>query len=134
MTDIPDPDDEIPEFLLDNFETESPRTLRAIAECADDRTNTRGVPKYVKDAFALQDKATIAATAEYARELAAFLEDEDYDALEAVPEEVYLDPSEVSRDRGIGELGPERRAFKEGGASSGSDDDEDGSGGFLGLF
>ncbi|WP_336327686.1 hypothetical protein [Halovenus sp. HT40] len=134
MTDIPRPDETIPEFLVEGFETESPRTLKAIAECAEDRTKTRGVPEYVRDGFALQDDETKAASAEYARNLAAFLEAEGYDTLEAVPREAYRDPSEVSSGSiGVGDLGPERRAYRDADTASGGDSDDDG-GRFFGLF
>lgn len=116
MTDLPEPGDGVPEFLVDNFETEPARTLKAIAQCAHDSTKRQGVPEYARDAFAIQDDQTKAAVAEYAQDLGEFLEEEGYDTLEAVPKETYLNPSEVS-DAEISE----------------SEDAED-DGGILGLF
>jgi hypothetical protein len=116
MTDLPQPEDEVPDFLIENFETEPPRTLKAINECAHDTLKRQGVPEYARDAFALQDEETRMAVARYTGALAEFLEEEGYDTLEAVPEETYLNPSEVS-DADISES---------------EDADEDG--GILGLF
>jgi hypothetical protein len=92
MTDIPEPSEEVSEFLVEEFQTEPPRTLRAISEHAHDRSNISDTPEYARDAFALQDDQTKAAAAEYAEALADFLEAEGYDTLEAVPEDAYLDP------------------------------------------
>lgn len=119
MTDLPEPDDEVPEFIIERFETEPPRTLKAISECALDPTQRQGVPEYARDAFAIQDENTRKLVSEYAQELAYFLEEEGYDTLEAVPEETYLNPSDISSgDADISE----------------SDDSDEDSGGILGLF
>lgn len=120
MTDLPEPDDEIPDFLIENFETEPPRTLNSISKCARDRSYRQGVPEYARDAFAMQDDATKEHVAEYTGTLAKFLEEEGYDTLEAVPKETYLNPDDISgSDAGI--------------SDSGDSEDED-SGGILGIF
>lgn len=119
MTDLPEPDEGVPDFLPEHFETEPPRTLRAIAECARDTTNRQGVPEYARDAFAIQDNETRELAGEYASDLADFLEEEGYDTLEAVPEETYLNPDDISS--GDADL-------------SESEDADDDSGGILGLF
>jgi len=116
MTDLPEPGEKVPDFMIENFETEPARTLKAISECAKDSTNRQGVPEYARDAFVLQDDETKAAVAEYTANLAEFLEAEGYDTLEAVPKDTYLNPGEVS-DADISES---------------EDADEDG--GILGLF
>ena len=116
MTDLPEPDDRVPDFLPERFETEPPRTLKAISECALDTTQRQGVPEYARDAFAIQDEQTRKLVSEYAQELAYFLEEEGYDTLEAVPKETYLNPDELSD----AEL------------SESEESDEDG--GILGLF
>jgi hypothetical protein len=131
MTDLPTPGEDVPEFLVEEFRTEPPRTLRAISEHARDRSKIQGTPEYVRDAFALQDDQTKRAAAEYAEELAAFLDDEEYDTLEAVPKEAYLDPGEISSGR-FGFSGFGSNADGEG--SGVSEDDEEESSGFLGLF
>jgi hypothetical protein len=122
MTTPPDPDDDIPDFLVENFETERPMRLRAIAAYEDNREQRSGVPQYVRNAFAVQDDAVAGAVAEYAGDLADFLESEGYDTLEEVPEPEEEPPGDTMGS-----------AFYNPGRSK-QDDDDDDDGGFLGLF
>lgn len=123
MTDPPEPDDDIPDFLVERFETEPPMQLRAIAAYQSSRGQASGIPQDLRNAFAVQDDTVISATTEYATDLADFLESEGYETLEEVP-----DPAEESPDTTMG------GAFYNPGRSEQRKDDDDDDGGFLGLF
>lgn len=119
----PEPDDEVPEFIREEFETESPSKLRAIAAYEEDRGRQGGVPTYVRNAFTIQSDDVTGAVAEYATDLAAYLESEGYDSLADAPE-----PESDSSEKTMGS------AFYNPGRSKGGsdDDDDDDDGGLLG--
>ncbi|WP_408956755.1 hypothetical protein [Natrinema sp. 74] len=83
---VPEPSDSIPDFLLEQFGDLSPELLRDVGDYArkDTYIAPDGMPDSMKESFALQDDDTLAAIADYADELAVFLEERDADSLEAI--------------------------------------------------
>lgn len=118
----PEPDDEVPDFIREEFETESPPKLRSIAAYEEDYRQQGGVPQYIRNAFTIQDETVTSAVAEYARELADYLESEGYETLADVP-----DSDEGSPGDTMGSA-----FYNPGRSKQGSDDDEDDDGGLLG--
>lgn len=99
MTSEPEPDDAVPDFLVERFETEPVTNLRAISAYAADGSRRKSVPMYVRDAFTVQDEPVKQAVGKYAGVLADYLESEGYETLEDASE------SEDDDDDGGGLLG-----------------------------
>jgi hypothetical protein len=124
MTSPPEPANDVPDFLHENFESERSSKLRAVAAYADDSQRRSGVPQYIRNAFTIQDDDVVDATAAYAAELADYLEAEGYETLEEVPEG-------GGEDRPDDAMGS---AFSTVGRSRGDDDDDDDDGLLGGLI
>jgi len=114
MVPRPEPGDDVPDFLAENFETEPATKLRAISVFAEDQDRRSAVPQYVRNAFAVQDEAVKQAVGEYAGDLAEFLETEGHETLEDAPEPQEEPPGETMGS-----------AFYNPGRNPGDDDDDD---------
>lgn len=120
MTSEPEPDDAVPDFLVEKFETEPVPNLRAISVYVTDGSRRKAVPMYVRDAFTVQDEPVKQAVGEYAGDLAGYLESEGYETLEDVPKQEAPGDS-----MGSAFYNPKRGSGKD-------DDDDDDDGGLLG--
>jgi hypothetical protein len=77
----PEPSEDIPETLVEEFETESAMRLRAISVFASEGERQSDVPQYVRHEFAVQNETVKEAIGEYAGELAEYLEAESHETL-----------------------------------------------------
>jgi hypothetical protein len=115
MASRPEPGDDVPDFLVENFETEPVTKLRAISVFAETEDRRSAVPQYVRNAFAVQDDTVKQAVGEYAGDLAEFLEAEGHKTLADAPEpEEEGPPGETMGS-----------AFYNPGRNPGNDDDDD---------
>ena len=104
MAPTPTPSNEVPEFIVDRFADHSPEELRSIAEYAETGTHQSvegTVPKYVRQAFTIQDDETVAACAIYAFELAEAREQTAAEAAEAAEKQAATDGGTSDQDAPI---------------------------------
>ena len=123
MVSRPEPGDDVPDFLVEKFETEPAMKLSAISVFAEEEQRRSAVPQYVRNAFAVQDDTVRRAVGEYAGDLAEFLEAEGHETLSDVPEPEEEPPGETMGS-----------AFYNPGRNPGDDNDDDDDGMLGGLL
>jgi glycerol-3-phosphate cytidylyltransferase-like family protein len=108
------PPEQVPDFVVEHFEEHDPDTLRNIVAYEAQRARSTEVPKYITEAFVMQNDETKRAIASYARDLAAHKEQR----AEELAEERRAD-AEAAADGG------EPRTTESEQATTDSDDDSD---------
>jgi len=92
MGEVPEPADEIPGFVVELLDEQSPETLDATVEYLDGNGGIEPVPSAMVEAASMQDEATVEAIAEFSDELATFYRSTEHDSVLAAAEAAESEP------------------------------------------